>query len=177
MTRKDQLLRQFAQAEMERRALLVNLENLPTSVLEHAPGPGAWSVAQIIAHLALAEARSLDYLEYKLRTGDHTPVDASAAVRVWMLRGVLRLPLRFKAPAVVATLPPCSFDEAREAWDQVRSRMAAAYAALPPEMATHGLFKHPSSGRFDPVQGMAFMRDHVRHHRVQVLRTIRQVTA
>jgi uncharacterized damage-inducible protein DinB len=177
MTRKDQLLRRFAKAEVERRALLDTLEHIPTSVLERQPGPGAWSVAQIIAHLALAEARSLDYLEHKLRSGDHAPADASAGLRVVALRAALRLPLRFKAPAVVATLPPCSFSEARRAWDEVRSRMAAAYAALPPEVATHGLFKHPTAGRFDTVQGMAFMRDHVQHHRAQIFRTIRQVAA
>lgn len=177
MTRKEQLLRQFAKAEVERRALLARLEPLPPHVLERSPSPGAWSVAQVIAHLALAEARSVDYLEHKLRSGEHAPVDGLSGPRLLLLRGALRLPLRFKAPAVVATLPPCTFDEARQDWDQVRSRMAVAYAALPPEVATHGLFKHPKAGRFDPVQGMAFMRDHVRHHRAQVLRTIRQVTA
>jgi uncharacterized damage-inducible protein DinB len=177
MTRKDQLLRQFAKAEVERRALLARLEPLPTHVLERPPSPGSWSVAQVIAHLALAEARSVDYLEHKLRSGDHAPVGASSGPRLLLLRAALRLPLRFKAPAVVATLPPCTFVEARQAWDQVRSRMAAAYAALPPEVAIHGLFKHPSAGRFDPVQGLAFMRGHVRHHRAQILRTIRQVTA
>lgn len=177
MTRKDQLLRRFAKAEVERRALLDKLEHVPASVLERQPGPAAWSVAQIIAHLALAEARSLDYLEHKLRSGDHVPVDATSGSRLLLLRAALRLPLRFKAPAVVATLPPCSFSEARRSWNEVRSRMAATYAALPPEAATHGLFKHPTTGRFDTVQGMAFMRDHVRHHRAQILRTIRQVTA
>lgn len=176
MTRKDQLLLQFAEAEVERRALLESLEHLPTSVLERQPTLTAWSVAEIVAHLALAEARSLDYLEHKLRSGDHAPVDLMSGPRLLMLRGALRLPLRFKAPAVVATLPPCSFGEARRSWDEVRSRMAAAYAALPPEVTTHGLFKHPSAGRFDPVQGMAFMRDHVWHHRAQILPTIRQVT-
>lgn len=177
MNRKDQLIRQFAKAEVERRALLDTLEHIPTSAMERQPGPGAWSVAQIIAHLALAEARSLDYLEHKLRSGEHAPVDTSSVPRLLLLRAALRLPLRFKAPAVVATLPPCSFSEARRWWDEVRSRMAAAYTALPPEVATHGLFKHPTAGRFDTVQGLTFMRDHVRHHRAQILRTIRQVTA
>lgn len=176
MTRKDQLLLQFSQAEVERRALLATLEPLPLLVLERSPGPASWSVAQVIAHLALAEARSLDYLEHKLRSGDHAPVDLMSGPRLLMLRGALHLPLRFKAPAVVATLPPCSFGEARRSWEEVRTRMATTYAALPPEVTTHGLFKHPSAGRFDPVQGMAFMRDHVWHHRAQILRTIRQVT-
>jgi uncharacterized damage-inducible protein DinB len=177
MTRKDQLLRQFAKAEVERRSLLGSLEHLPMQVLERAPRPGAWSVAQIIAHLALAEARSLDYLEHKMRSGEPAPVGAWSGLRLGLLRAALRLPLRFKAPTVVATLPPCSFSEALRSWDEVRTRMAATYAALPPALASHGLFKHPSAGRFDTVQGLAFMRDHVRHHRAQVLRTIRQVTA
>jgi uncharacterized damage-inducible protein DinB len=176
MDQKDKLLARFARMEAERRQFLSKLEHLDPSLLAASPAPGAWSVAQVVRHLAIAEARSTDYLEKKLNVGGHAPVGADALFRLALLRAAMILPLRYKAPAIVATVPPCTFAEARSEWDRVRQRMAASYTALPEELVGHGLYKHPAAGKLNVLQGLAFMGDHVRHHRKQVLRTIGQVS-
>jgi len=176
MDRKDKLLARFAEMEAERRHFLSKLEHLDPSLLAASPTPGAWSVAQVLLHLAMAEARSMDYLEKKLSVGGHAPLGADALLRLALLRAAMFLPLRYKAPGIVATVPECSFKEACHEWDRVRQRMAALYATLPSELVAHGLYKHPAAGKLDVLQGLVFMADHVRHHREQVLRTIRQLT-
>ncbi|MBL7981594.1 MAG: DinB family protein [Flavobacteriales bacterium] len=176
MDRKDKLLARFSEMEVERRHFLSKLEHLDPSPLATSPTPGAWSVAQVVLHLAIAEARSMDYLEKKLKVGGHAKVGADALFRLALLRAAMFLPLRYKAPAIVATVPEVSFNEACHEWDRVRQRMAALYAALPSELVAHDLYKHPVAGKIDVLQGLTFMADHVRHHREQVLRTIRQLT-
>ena len=176
MNRKDQLLSRFAALEAERQKWLGKLEHYEAALLAAPPPTGGWSVAQVVLHLAMAEARSVDYLEKKLAVGGHTPVGTDATFRFALLRMAMILPLRYKAPAIVATVPACTFAEARMEWDRVRQRMAANYTALPEELVGHGLYKHPAAGKLNVLQGLAFMGDHVRHHRRQVLQTIGQVS-
>ncbi len=177
MPTKTRLLQRFAVFETERQGLLVRLDRVPHALLETPPTPGAWSVTQVLLHLALAEGSAMAYLSKKLEVGGHRPVGTSATFRLFLLNTALALPIRFKAPAIVAHVPPCTYATARSQWDSVRADMRNTFAALPDELVGHGLFKHPSAGKFDMVQGLSFMGRHVRHHRGQIERTLRQLSS
>lgn len=172
MPTRSALLRRFAKLEAQRTALLRTLENVPRERLERSPGTGKWSVAQVLLHLAMAEEGLMNYIDKKRSVGGHTPVGLDAPVRLALLTTALALPLKYKAPPVVGTVPSCSFAEACQRWEAIRARMADTFRSIPEELIGHGLIKHPTAGKFDLVQGLRFVHWHVKHHKAQVHRTV-----
>jgi uncharacterized damage-inducible protein DinB len=175
MPNRSTLLDRFSTLERQRMAILKGIASSDPGLLAKEPTAGAWSVAQVILHLAIAEEGVINYIDKKRSVGGHGPVGALAPVRLALLNTALALPLKFKAPAVVATVPPCTYAEACARWQAVRARMQDTFATIPEELIGHGLIKHPSAGKFDLVQGLRFVRWHVKHHRPQIERTLRQV--
>ncbi len=108
----------------------------------------------------------------KLEVKSHGPAGISSTLRLLLLNTAIRLPLKYKAPPVVADVPATSYAVARARWDAVREKMRADYAAIDPAFIGHGLFKHPSLGRFNLSQGVRFMRQHMRRHAGQIGRTL-----
>ncbi len=176
MADRKALLVRFSELEAQRNALLRTLAGETHERLAQQPRPGAWSVAQVVLHLAIAEEGIMNYIDKKRSLGGHRPVGVFAPIRLALLNSALALPMKFKAPAVVATVPPCSFAEACQRWQDVRERMQHCFATIPEELIGHGLIKHPSAGKFDLVQGQRFVRWHVRHHGPQIRRTLRLLT-
>ena len=174
MGRRDRLLMEFTRLESGREGLLRRVERIPIERLEAQPKPGAWSVAQVVAHLAVAEETSLAYLRKKLHHGGHRPVTVIGALRLLTLDLALSSPVRWKAPRIIADIPPASWAEATARWTQVRAEWRNALAELPPSFASHGLFKHPVAGKLSLIQGLRFMATHVRHHSAQVERILAQ---
>ncbi|MBK8499937.1 MAG: DinB family protein [Flavobacteriales bacterium] len=170
---RPRLRRAIERAEGERERLLKVLDPLPHDLLERSPTAMVWSVAQVIAHLATIEEGALAYLTKKLHYGKHRPVSPSAGIRLLILNAGLRLPVKYKAPAVVAAVPPTSYADARARWCMAREGLIAAYSALPDELLLHGLFKHPALGRFDPARALRFLRRHMLRHVGQIQRTLR----
>ena len=171
------LLARFSKLEAQRSALLRMLENEAPQRLEQAPQAGAWSAAQVVLHLAMAEENMVNYIDKKLSVGGHGVPGASAPFRLALLNLALALPIKFKAPKVVATIPEVSFEEARIRWQNVRERMVETFATIPEPFIGHGLIKHPSAGKFDLVQGLGFVHWHVKHHQPQFRRILSSLPA
>ncbi|MBK9416945.1 MAG: DinB family protein [Flavobacteriales bacterium] len=175
MDNKDRLLARFNSLERDRRMLLDQLDRHDAGSLARIPRPGAWSVAQVIMHFVLVERGSLAYLMRKLEMGNSGQAGTFSGVRSGLLNLTVGLPLRFKAPPMVAVVPVCSYGDAFEAWAAVRTDLEHSLAALPPALLDHGLFKHPVAGRLTPEQGLRFMAAHHRHHRGQIQRTLASI--
>lgn len=173
MPSRASLLHAFDRMETERIALIAQLDRVPEKRLTAAPKAGAWTVAQVITHIAIAEEGSLAYFTKKHSGGRHKPVGTSAPFRLAILNLAISLPLKYKAPAVVADVPATSYGEAKARWAVVREKLRQVYETLPEAHIGHDLFKHPSLGRFTVLQGVRFTRRHVLRHRGQILRTLR----
>lgn len=172
MTNKDELFRRFDDLESQRKLILTRLEIIPKPRLEIPPDSGGWSVAQVIAHLAIMEERTLAYLKKKHAGGQHRAVTCSSYFRLFVLNTALASPFKFKAPSVVADVPKLKFDEATVRWEKVREEMRTAYSLLPEEHVDHEFFKHPALGRFTVAQSLRFMYAHHRRHSGQIERIL-----
>ena len=175
MSRTIALIHVFDTMERDKLALYARLAPLSEAVLTARTAPEKWSVAQVMTHLAMAEEGALAYLLKKRDIGAHQPVPISATFRLAALRIALNLPLRFKAPAVVAIVPSTPASVAMERWTAVRNMMRTTYDSIPEKEVGHDLFKHPMAGKFDLIQSVKFMHDHMRHHEKQIERTLRSV--
>lgn len=175
MSDRRALLARFSKLEAQRSALLRSLEKEAPQRLEQAPHAGAWSVAQVILHLAMADEGLIDHIDRKIAFGGHGEPSAGAPFRLALLKIALASPLKFKAPKVVATIPEVSYVEATAHWKRVRERMEETFATIPEAIIGHGLIKHPSAGKFGLVQGLGFIHWHVKHHQPQIRRTLASV--
>lgn len=177
MIARVELTRIMDLLEQERVELLNRLDQRPPDALAIAPGPGQWSVAQVVLHLATIEESALRYLRKKLEVKGHGPAGHGSSWRLMLLNVAMWLPIKFKAPPVVARTPVCSYAEARERWCAQRTEMLKTYAELPDALITHGLFKHPTAGKLNVVQSLRFVRQHMLRHRRQIDRALQQVSA
>jgi hypothetical protein len=175
MSDRTALLKRFSTLEDQRNTLLQRLSGEDAERLARSPRSGTWSVAQVLLHLAIAEEGLMNYVDLKLRVGGHGPVGIDARFRLALLNTALALPIKFKAPAVVANVPECTFDEATLRWGTARQRMHLTFTSIPEALIRHGLIKHPTAGKFDLVRGIGFIGWHVRHHLPQIERTLRTV--
>ena len=101
------LARRFARIESQRRDLVRRIEGLPAGAGRRQPSEEAWSISQVIQHLAQADELSVDYIAKKMQGGDEVPrAGLGAAFRALLLETVLASPLKFKAPARLSGAPP-----------------------------------------------------------------------
>ena len=172
MPARAALLHQLARIEAEKDALLAELDHCSPTRSEAVPYTGGWTVAQVITHLAVIEEGAVAYLNKKLEFKKHRPLPITTALRFVLLQAGIQLPVKYKAPAVVADIPATSYAVARARWCAAREELIRAYTSLPDGFLTHDLFKHPFMGRFNVVQAVRFIRRHARRHCGQVDRTL-----
>lgn len=172
MSARTRLLRRFQHLEDQRHAVVGMLEKHPAEALAKAPGPEAWSAAQVVLHLAMAEEGLLKYIALKREKGGHRPAGIGAPFRLALLELALWLPLKYKAPEVVAQVPPCTWQEASGRWEAARQALHAVCRELPEEHLRHDLIKHPLAGKFPMTTGLRFVQRHVAHHIPQLRRVL-----
>lgn len=163
--------KQFKSIEEQRRNLLDEIAKLSHTQQNFKPAPDSWSVLQVVNHLIHAETGIVKYMLKKMQ-GINTVEKAGiqAKLRLILLQGFLKSPLKFKAPKVL-NIPQEDvyiYDNVSKQWSEVRSEFGKILDQLNPADAEKMLFKHPISGRFNIYQTMSFMREHIDHHIKQI---------
>jgi uncharacterized damage-inducible protein DinB len=173
MNRKLQAV--FEQAEKERHAIVTSLAAISSDKFYFRPKPGKWSVSQILFHIILSERISLVYMKKK-SLGIEQAGDSGfwEELKFLVLKISQRLPLKFKAPDVIAQKEPESLplDELAVKWNAVRAEQENFLQQLPDQHQRRLIYKHPFAGRLNVYQAVAFMREHVNHHLPQIKRLL-----
>ncbi len=162
--------KEFEALEKSRLTLFNKLDKLDASKMNKQPDANSWSVVQVMDHLTLAENNSLLYMTKKLSfNAEMKKADFKTTLRLFILKAALKLPLKWKAPKIVADARnEKSYAEAKAAWTEVRNGIAEFLEKFPSEHLQSELFKHPSAGKFTIVQALNFMRTHFEHHLPQI---------
>jgi len=166
-----QLLIHFGQCEAERVKLMRELSAYPESMLDHKPSPERWSVNQILIHLLTSEQLTLAYLKKKSLGVDQVK-DAGPreSLKIFLLILSQRLPMKFKAPAVVLAHTPATvpLESLAAQWEILRREMQDFLETIRDEHLKRLIYKHPVAGRLDVIQCLTFMREHFLHHLRQI---------
>jgi hypothetical protein len=157
-----------------RADVLAEVRPLDPVQVRFAPGPGRWSIAQVVEHLVLAEEAALRGLQSPRPVPDRG-LAAAATLRLAVVKRVLasrlvkaRAPSRALLPEGVATV-----DALERRWLEAGAGHEAFLRDLPPPRRGERLFRHPVSGWLSLHQMLDFLGFHVRHHQRQV-RAIRR---
>lgn len=163
----------FEALEAHRRALSSRLQSLPPAVVSAAPGPDAWSLAQIVDHIVRIESS----VRPEGRDGSRIEV-LTSPVRAGMVRAVLVLPIRVPAPPGATHIFPEAtpdLDARLEAWANRRDAWREVLDAAQPHELDRMVLKHPLAGRFRWPDTLRFLLTHHRHHDAQIERTLAAV--
>jgi hypothetical protein len=168
------LARRFEELEAQRQTLLNTLAPHPWRQLTLAP-PGQWSAVQVLAHLVTAENLSVAYMKKKIQgINETTATGLVEDLRMLLLICAQRLPLRFKAPAMVVDKTPDypTLEALVGDWDAVRAELKGLLEQIPPGLLKRKIYKHAVAGRVNIVHALVFFREHIIHHKPQLRRLL-----
>jgi uncharacterized damage-inducible protein DinB len=168
----------YKQLEQETLTLLKDVSTLSSASYHYSPGEGKWSISQILTHIITAEGLSLKYLRKKsLGIKEVHNTGFIEDVKFWVLRISQRIPLRYKAPGIVIQNTPAalSYGELIRQWEVLREEMQVFLSTISEDDIQKKIYKHPVVGMLNVMHGVQFLREHIIHHRPQIIGIIRQV--
>jgi hypothetical protein len=167
------------QLDAELEQLLKTLLKNPHEKLAQKPGPGRWSVYEVMQHLMLAEGGGYRYLSKKTLS---MKLPARAGLGSWFRRTLtktyLNTSFKFKAPAAAAEeafKTVDSFAQISGEWQQNRSNMRKLLESLPVGWDQVQAYKHPVGGRMSLMGMLDFWEAHFRRHKKQIERTLAEL--
>ncbi len=165
-----ELQRRFDRLETQRHAFLRKLTSfsMPEGALR--PSEHAWSMHDVVEHLALVEQGTLR----ALRSEKHAAQAGSQSrgdLRYLLLRLMLKLDVRLKVP-VKGVLPTgqCTLGELEQRWGETRRELGSYLESVNAERLQRPVFRHPVAGWLTIGQTLGFIEGHVEHHQRQVAR-------
>ncbi len=173
----DRTRRRFDRCDQLLEEMFRKLDQLPEEKLHERPAPDKWSVMETLQHLYVSESLSLRYLHKKL--GNNAPLGPATwltRLRTFLLNRVyLRLPIPYRAPAVVAEDqfdPELDYPSLKERWRAVRREMRQFLDQLPEETFDKEAFRHAVAGRMTLDGMLDFFHTHMQRHAGQIERTL-----
>lgn len=135
--------------------------------------PDRWSIGQILIHILTSEKLALQYMKKKSLGVDTLPNSGLIEpVKLTILKISQRLPIKYKVPKLIREKTPDAprKDEFLLMWQNERQQLRTFLESIPHEHVNKKIFKHPIAGMFNASQGVAFLREHLLHHRPQIVR-------
>jgi uncharacterized damage-inducible protein DinB len=173
----EMLQHQFTDLEKSRKDLFEDLRAYSDDIVNEKPSPEAWSIAQVIEHLIMAEEFSLQYLQKK--TQDTSKVRVAGFGSQWrflLTQTVFFMNIKYKAPTIINptnTFATVAGLDAR--WTKVRKDTFELLNRLPEADLEKEIWKHAVAGKMNIHQMLAFFNIHFNRHRKQVYRTLAEL--
>lgn len=152
--------------------LLSTIASLDPNLYSQRPTAGEWSVAEIVHHLCLVEARVIKELEGAI---------ARPPQRVGFLRRLIptsivsvRL-IRVKAAKAMNPLDAPVREVAIESFDRTRTSLKTLCATHGSQRFKNLLFKHSFLGEIDGVATVSFIGYHEQRHYKQIRDVLKKI--
>ena len=168
MTKISELRDKFEMYDRTRLALLDNLAGLNDDQLRRKPGPGDWSILQIVQHMVLAERDVMQYLPEPKEL-----IDRKRGLRARIFYVVVLLILRWniRVPVPAKGMVPdgnTSLSELRQQWDENLRWFRGYLDSLGLEDLKSAVFSHPIAGPLTGPQAGKLAQYHFDAHLRQI---------
>jgi len=171
------VLPQYRLLDCEKKAFLATLDPWLPVELCVRPAPDGWSAVDVLDHVAKTERAVFA----SMRENFNQPIRISLPDRLCgaFIIQFMRTPLRVRVPDRVAAaiLPDgtADFTPLRRTWNASQAELKEWLSRLEKDPRSLVGFEHPVSGWMSVSQGLGFLASHVRHHRYQLVRIMRQL--
>lgn len=165
-----ELANKYEEIEVVKNRFLQKIEKISFEKLNQQPSDGGWSAGQVLYHCGIAESATIDTINKNLRE-QKVRYNSSwkNKMRNMILVLFLKLPIKYKAPKVVSSVPiEISYQEIKDSFDKSSKDFKALLQNLPAELEDKLIFKHPISGLFNIHQTLRFLLEHYIHHERQL---------
>jgi uncharacterized damage-inducible protein DinB len=172
-----QLERSFSQLEKIRAEILETVSSLPVETLNTPTDEGKWSILQILHHVAIVEAGTLQYIKKKSQKPNDIPkIGFLVPLKMVFLAMVLRSNIKIKAPKILGE-PPIQLElkVLVNNWEQTRGDFYLFLEQLPEDSNNKAVFKHPMVGRIGLVHMLKFLIEHFEHHERQIAKYLKSI--
>jgi hypothetical protein len=166
----------FNTLEKQRAELISIIQGISPEAINKHP-EGKWSIIQIISHLIASEQLSVKYLNKKILGIDGaSKTGITEELKMIVLKISQRLPLKFKAPKVLAENTPIyeNIEQLTETWNQTREDLKKVLEKFQDNQINRKVYKHPIAGMLNIQQALKFFREHIIHHTPQVKNLLKQ---
>jgi uncharacterized damage-inducible protein DinB len=145
--------------------LIDSISPLDPNIYAQRPAEGEWSVAEIVHHLCLVEARVTKELEAGIAR-EPKPI---TFLRRFIPTSIVSLRLvRVKAPKSMNPLDAPALDQAIENFERTRGNLKTLCTGHSEERFRKLVFKHPFLGEIDGVATISFIGYHEKRHYKQI---------
>jgi hypothetical protein len=168
------LQHEFDRLEQARAEIVNKLTNVNESSFAASTGE-KWSVGEILIHIIISERLAVLYMRKK-SLGVQTLKNSGLIepLKLMLLKVSQRLPLKYKVPTSIrdkTPIPP-SKEELLRMWEDERSKLKTFLSSIEETHINKMIFKHPIAGMFNAAQGVAFLREHLLHHKPQMVKLL-----
>lgn len=165
----------------QRAALTTALDDVPPSLRSERPGPGQWSVAEVLEHLVIVETRIAALLDTKIRAAravglgpeqDTTPVMPTVDVAALLDRSSPRTASAASLPTGVHD-PDTSWHALRTARERTKTMIADVDGLALGDV----VIDHARLGPINVYQWLLFLAAHEGRHAGQIRDVMSRLTA
>lgn len=167
----------FSRLQEKHTELLSELDRAAPEILETSPKKNKWSVTQVMYHLNSAESNSVLYVSKKrLGAKQLKPTGIIHQLKLFIAGIAFNLPIKYRAPKVLREMPErVNYQEIKNSWIETRAKLAELLESLHDQELCKPIFRQPFFGYWNIFQMLWFMHIHFNRHRMQMLRTIREI--
>ena len=152
--------------------LLSTVTPLDPKTFSKRPSESEWSVAEIVEHLALVEARVIKELQSAM---EREPRRVGLMRRLVPTSIVSSRVLRVKSPKAVTPRAELDKDSAIQSLELARRNLKAFCDQHDVDRFRNLVFKHPFLGEIDGVATIAFIGYHEQRHYKQIREVLKKV--
>ena len=170
-----ELEKQLDKLDKQRHALLDGLKMLTAEQVAFTPGPGKWSILEVIEHLVISEQEIFKCVPEQPQKGGGI---SSLRNHISYILVVLVLKLGLPVPVVSHEMEPqgkSSLTELRRQWDENHRWLRGFVEELPAEDLARPVFCHPVAGPLSLAQSIQMDRLHLNTHQRQIRRNKRMM--
>ena len=173
----NSLLREWNKLEHLRLAIIALVVDLDQRNFQTSSG-GKWSLGQILIHIVTSEKLALHYMRKK-SLGINAVQNSGfiEPIKLTVLRISQRLPIKYNVPKSIhekTPAPPCK-EELLKSWEETRQELKSFLESIEEKNIHKKIFKHPIVGMLNVIQGVAFLREHLLHHKPQIIKLTKEI--
>lgn len=164
----------FDKLEKQREFIMHKTSGMTVEKYHFAP-VNKWSVGQILTHLLTSERLAMVYMKKKslgIEIAENSGFFEDFKMQV--LKISQRIPFKYRAPQIIVDNTPeeLPLEEVVLQWTQIRSELKILAESIADKNIKKKIFKHPFMGRFNLIQGLTFIHEHIGHHWPQIKRLL-----
>ena len=154
--------------------LINTIEPLDARVFSQRPSTDEWSVAEVVQHLSLVEARVVKELERAIASAPRKPAFLRRLIPTSIVS--LRL-IRVKAPKAMNPVVEAGKEECVENYNRARASLKELCALHDRNRFKNLVFKHPFLGEINGVATVSFIGYHEQRHLKQIKEVLQNLAA